>query len=552
VSGHSQWGIPLNDDEELPTGWEKHKSSSGEIYYGNQKEKITQWEKPIFDPTQIPFLAEWETKVSSRCKQIYYINKHTHKSQWNYPDEKLQQSNCVELVGDSILDNSYWNNVDIDNTAEILRQSGIKVVDRGTEEVNTEQMLISLKNNIGINVRDIYIKSRMKKGIPYELKNSLVMPNPSDSDIWNVTPTNKRFIVLSLGGNDVALSKNYSILNIVNNIREVIKLLLEKTKISSKNFAYLIPYTPGPILNKIITESLKVTEEKMNGTQFYKNMVSLIIKMCKELNIKCISLSDFTDEDKIGHLIPEPTKKGAKKIAERIITWIKTREQILADKPEHVPKFSIQTLVNKLISGGKDLSSKDLNSINKIIEKNLDFKNSSLLNQDYTNPVHRGIVIVLLLLCKNNPSSPFFPLGNRPEKNLVLDTIKKLEHNFTKTFIATKYIFVGFYTEKHTKIPLVALKEKLIFKSHEKMSAAEIYEINNAIENIEIENVNPDYTNPVHRGMIIALLSLLENNPCEHFYPLQYRDEHSLVKDITKLFEKDLIDSFALTKKRLY
>jgi hypothetical protein len=148
------------------------------------------------------------------------------------------------------------------------------------------------------------------------------MPNPSDSDIWNVTPTNKRFIVLSLGGNDVALTKNYSILNIVNNIREVIKLLLEKTKISSKNFAYLIPYTPGPILNKIITERLKVTEEKMNGTQFYKNMVSLIIKMCKELNIKCISLSDFTDEDKIGHLIPEPTKKGAKKIAERIITWI--------------------------------------------------------------------------------------------------------------------------------------------------------------------------------------------------------------------------------------
>jgi len=206
VSGHSQWGIPLNDDEELPTGWEKHKSSSGEIYYGNQKEKITQWEKPIFDPTQIPFLAEWETKVSSRCKQIYYINKHTHKSQWNYPDEKLQQS----------------------------------------------------------------------------------------------------------------------------------------------------------------------------------------------------SLSDFTDEDKIGHLIPEPTKKGAKKIAERIITWIKTKEQRLAEKPEHVPKFSIQTLVDKLISGGKDLSSKDLNSINKIIEKNLDFKNSSLLNQDYKNPVHRGIVIVLLLLCKNN------------------------------------------------------------------------------------------------------------------------------------------------------
>ena len=106
--------------------------------------------------------------------------------------------------------------------------------------------------------------------------------------------------------------------------------------------------------------------------------------------------------------------------------------------PDHDSEFSIQTIVDKLISGGKDLSSNDRNSINKIIKKNLYFKNPSLLNQDYTNPVHRGIVIVLLLLCKNNPSSPFFPLGNRPEKNLVLDTIKKLEHNFTKTFIATK------------------------------------------------------------------------------------------------------------------
>lgn len=29
---------------------------------------------------------------------------------------------------------------------------------------------------------------------------------------------------------------------------------------------------------------------------------------------------------------------------------------------------------------------------------------------------------------------------------------------------------------------------------------------------------------------------------CIAFYPLQYRDEYPLVEDITKLFEKDLID----------
>ena len=95
-------------------------------------------------------------------------------------------------------------------------------------------------------------------------------------------------------------------------------------------------------------------------------------------------------------------------------------------------------------------------------------------------------------------------------------------------------------------IHLHALKEKLIFKSQE-LTSDEMYEINNEISNIDIENLNQDYTNPVHRGMIIALLSLCEKDQLSPFYPLQYRPEHSSVEKITKLFEKDLIDAFALT-----
>jgi hypothetical protein len=96
-------------------------------------------------------------------------------------------------------------------------------------------------------------------------------------------------------------------------------------------------------------------------------------------------------------------------------------------------------------------------------------------------------------------------------------------------------------------IPLHALKEKLIFKSHEELTSDEMEEINNEISNIGIEKLNQDYTNPVHRGMIIALLSLCEKDQLSPFYPLQDNPEHSSVEKITKLFEKDLIDAFALT-----
>jgi len=96
-------------------------------------------------------------------------------------------------------------------------------------------------------------------------------------------------------------------------------------------------------------------------------------------------------------------------------------------------------------------------------------------------------------------------------------------------------------------IPLHVLKEKLIFKSHEELSPDEMEEINNEISNIGIENLNQDYTNPVHRGMIIALLSLCENHQLSPFYPLNDNPEHSSVEKILKLFEKDLINAFALT-----
>jgi hypothetical protein len=313
-SGQSQWGIPVTKYEKpLPIGWERHKSTTTDyMYYENLETKIRQWDFPK-SPIVVP--DGWEKKISNLCKQVYYINKRTNKSQWEYP--KPLKTVCVELVGDSILDNSYWNDVKTDNTAEILRRMNINVVDRSTEEVYTDRMLDALKLDKGIKVNYSYISYRNNINIPYDMTDDdLVNPNPTDSDIWNKTPKNNRFIVLSLGGNDVALHKKFFIPDIISKIKEVITRLLTETKISPRHFAYLIPYTPSLIMEK------QMEENDLDPKEFYKNMVFLANKMCKELDIHCISLSHFTDKEKYGEFIPEPTKKGAKDIADLIIKWI--------------------------------------------------------------------------------------------------------------------------------------------------------------------------------------------------------------------------------------
>ena len=57
-----------------------------------------------------------------------------------------------------------------------------------------------------------------------------------------------------------------------------------------------------------------------------------------------------------------------------------------------------------------------------------------------------------------------------------------------------------------------------------------------------------DYANPVHRGMIIALLILYKNNPLSAFYPLQYHDEVDESDRINSMFESELIHTFSVVK----
>jgi len=79
--------------------------------------------------------------------------------------------------------------------------------------------------------------------------------------------------------------------------------------------------------------------------------------------------------------------------------------------------------------------------------------------------------------------------------------------------------------------------------SNKLINQADQDEIMNYIWNLGLENApsyNYDLKNPVHRGILVGLLSVYDNNPIEPFYPLQYRKEHKKVDEITAQWDAAL------------
>lgn len=258
-------------------------------------------------------------------------------------DEKA----ILELLGDSILDNAYWNDVEKDTTAEVLRTiCPVTVVDRTTEEITSTGLLKALKNNEGVKVLQHYVKARKEKGIPYEGKkkgkNFLVHPVPHAEHAWWNTDKEFRYVVLSVGGNDVVLDHQIDLDVIVNRIGEIIDEIIKKLAVEPSHVAYLIPYPPNDSVKNILNSFVR-------ADAFYREMITKASHMCKEKGIECISLEDFTNDDRNNDGIPEPTKQGAAKIAQRIKDFLlyksllKKQEKNLEDALEDLKTNETKT-----------------------------------------------------------------------------------------------------------------------------------------------------------------------------------------------------------------
>ena len=79
--------------------------------------------------------------------------------------------------------------------------------------------------------------------------------------------------------------------------------------------------------------------------------------------------------------------------------------------------------------------------------------------------------------------------------------------------------------------------------SNSPLDEGEQGEVMNYIWNLGLEGApdyNVDFKNPVHRGILVGLLSVYDNNQIEPFYPLQYRAEAKKVNKITEKWDAAL------------
>lgn len=107
---------------------------------------------------------------------------------------------------------------------------------------------------------------------------------------------------------------------------------------------------------------------------------------------------------------------------------------------ETSPVIPTQTIINKLLKSEK-LEQNEIDKVQNILY-NFGFSMELQLyfedNFQYNNPIHKGILLDLLLKDKHNTLSPFFPLQKYPEQSKKVDEIiNALEKDLLKILVET-------------------------------------------------------------------------------------------------------------------
>ena len=251
----------------------------------------------------------------------------------DYPSSISSSSiSSLYLIGDSILDNSYWPEngnskyrVSRNCTGNLLTDNMPDIVkDLSTEEITADNLRICIKHKIAFKVGHQYVKHRNSINYPY----SDTSGNPNNGKVY-VCPTMKPndVVFISAGGNDVILGnfKDRLIHAIQTNNQQLINYLLStQTKEIINNLRYCIQYYKSQKCKVVFI----IPYKPIKNTPLY-NMVCIacncydtfktkIMALIDELNIDSIDLSDWSDEFKVGDNIPEPSILGAKDLAIKI------------------------------------------------------------------------------------------------------------------------------------------------------------------------------------------------------------------------------------------
>ena len=215
----------------------------------------------------------------------------------------------VWLFGDSILDNSYWNNVEANMTSEQLKKMlpNVEVKDRATEELDAMSMLSCLQRGQPVRVRGQYVDHRNNIGCPYdEAPKGVVDIDPEFGP--------KDFIFLSVGGNDFALRGEMDPVAICDYVKQVINYYKAKG-VKPERMFYLTPYPPTGLMKFAVC----ITARR-SLSAIYQQCLEVANQTCAEEGISCIPLDHFGDDERAnpGTGIPEPTPRGAWVLAKLI------------------------------------------------------------------------------------------------------------------------------------------------------------------------------------------------------------------------------------------
>jgi hypothetical protein len=204
-----------------------------------------------------------------------------------------------------------------------------------------------------------------------------------------------------------------------------------ETIVSNHSFYTQNDITSDEDMGKIIGYPSANELEQVKTISDKQQTIRIEINAYLENNEKIHIMSYMCLDDTYFKQMQELAKRAEHVLKTHSLTENIQIMKVIAQKKEMIP---LQSLIEKLLRH-EDMCF----SANELIEIknhiwNLGIEN---LNHDLSNPIHRGIIITLLLLCKNDPTSPFYPLQYRPEWQKVIETTKLLEKDIIDALDST-------------------------------------------------------------------------------------------------------------------
>jgi hypothetical protein len=183
-----------------------------------------------------------------------------------------------------------------------------------------------------------------------------------------------------------------------------------KKNISSKEMGKLLGYPCYEDFTTIDADKINYTIDIYVKTTQY-NQIQILANKCK----------DETKLEEFNTLANKAEKAFAKKEYKEILNGLEVKEVYV----ESLPNIPTQTIINKLLQN-INLDQTELDKIQNILFNfgfSMELEFYFMIYFQYNNPIHKGILLELLLKEKHNILSPFYPLQNYPEQSKKVNEI---------------------------------------------------------------------------------------------------------------------------------